>query len=397
MDKGPRVLVLGWSDALGEAAISGMPFHMRTGLERAGCDVVVGRIGSLAAGTGWPPQTDGRIARIGARARRGAVKLSQALRIGSVTRDLEKRAVRAARLADDAVRRWRPDVVFGPCMSTPIGFMQSNVPILYASDATAHLLQSTYGRYAPRDHERIECAHRFETLTLGRADRSAVASHTTARSAVQDHGADPARVVVLPLGANLQPLGEQEIALPAPAPDMTRLDLLLTAADPERKRLSLCADIVTELRRRGWNVRLHYIGPRRPECDRADVIWEGRLRLGDPEDSQRHLRLLRDCHLALLPSVAEMFGIAPIESAAFGRPSVVSDVGGLPTVVEDGRTGRVVPVDTPVAGWADAIEATAGPRTRYEAFSVAAFERQRSLLNWNSWGCSARRLCEEVC
>ncbi len=389
--------MLGWSDALGEAALSGMPFHMRTGLAQAGCDVVVGRIGSLAAGTGWPPQTGGRISRIRARARRGSVKVSQALRIGSVTRDLERRAVRAARLADDAIRRWRPDVVFGPCMSTPIGFLQSNVPILYASDATAHLLQSTYGRYAPRDHERIECVHRFETLTLARADRSAVASDTTARSAVEDHGADPERVVVVPFGANLQPAHGEALAVPASAPDMTRLDLLLTAADPERKRLSLCADIVAELRLRGWNVQLHYIGPRRSECDREGVIWEGRLRLGDPEDSRKHLRLLRDCHLALLPSLAEMFGISPIESAAFGRPSVVSDVGGLPTVVEDGRTGRVVPVGTSVAGWADAVEATAGPRIRYEALSVAAFERQRSLLNWNSWGCSARRLCEEIC
>ena len=45
MGEGPRVLVLGWSDSLGEAALSGMPFHMRRGLELAGCDVVVGRIG----------------------------------------------------------------------------------------------------------------------------------------------------------------------------------------------------------------------------------------------------------------------------------------------------------------------------------------------------------------
>ena len=91
-----------------------------------------------------------------------------------------------------------------------------------------------------------------------------------------------------------------------------------------------------------------------------------------------------------------MYGIAPIESAAFGRPAVVSNAGGLPTVVVDGETGRVVPLGTSVAGWADAVEAICARPERYAAFSKAARARQESVLNWDAWGRTVRGLIEQV-
>ena len=233
----------------------------------------------------------------------------------------------------------------------------------------------------------------FESRSFARADRIALASEPVARSAVEGHRADPSRVSVVPLGANIEAVDHPVEGGP---PSPSDLRLLLSAADPERKQLDLCVEIVAELRARGWSATLHYIGPERDACRRPEVEWAGRLELGDSGDAAIHRELLRSCHLAILPSLAEMYGIAPIESAAFGRPAVVSDVGGLPTVVRDGETGRVVPVDTPVAGWADAVEAICARPDRYAAFSRAAQVRQASVLNWDAWGRTVRGLIEQV-
>jgi len=54
--------------------------------------------------------------------------------------------------------------------------------------------------------------------------------------------------------------------------------------------------------------------------------------------------LLQAANLLLLPSQTESFGLVALEAMASGVPVVVSDVGGLPEVVEHGVTGYLAPV-----------------------------------------------------
>jgi len=51
----------------------------------------------------------------------------------------------------------------------------------------------------------------------------------------------------------------------------------------------------------------------------------------------------------VLPSHHEAFGLAIVEAMAMGRPVVASRVGGIPTIVDDGVTGLLVPPNDPDA------------------------------------------------
>lgn len=56
-----------------------------------------------------------------------------------------------------------------------------------------------------------------------------------------------------------------------------------------------------------------------------------------------------DIYVALSRLDSESFGVAIIEASAAGRPVLVSDVGGLPEVTVNGKTGIVVPRENPSA------------------------------------------------
>ncbi|MBU0983751.1 MAG: glycosyltransferase, partial [candidate division Zixibacteria bacterium] len=64
--------------------------------------------------------------------------------------------------------------------------------------------------------------------------------------------------------------------------------------------------------------------------------------------------LLRASHIMVMPSLQESFGVAAVEAGANARPVIATDVGGIPEIVQDGRSGLLVPPGDSVA-LADAI------------------------------------------
>jgi len=61
------------------------------------------------------------------------------------------------------------------------------------------------------------------------------------------------------------------------------------------------------------------------------------------------IRAYKSADVFVLPSLFEPFGIVLLEAMAAGLPVVASRVGGIPEVVEDGRTGFLVPPGDPEA------------------------------------------------
>lgn len=78
--------------------------------------------------------------------------------------------------------------------------------------------------------------------------------------------------------------------------------------------------------------------------------------------------------LFLLPSSTESFGLAALEAMAYGVPVVGTDVGGLPEVVENGKTGYLSAVGD-VNEMAENAVKLLSQTDLYQRFSQAAQER----------------------
>jgi glycosyltransferase involved in cell wall biosynthesis len=103
-----------------------------------------------------------------------------------------------------------------------------------------------------------------------------------------------------------------------------------------------------------------------------------RVHLVGAVDHERLPRLLRAADLLALSSDLESFGIVLIEAMACGLPVIATDLPGVRAVVEDGRTGLIVP-----RGDAGAIAGAIGRLVRAEPAAREAM------------GAAGRAACEE--
>lgn len=383
-----RVGMIFLTDPDSPTQLSGMPHHMAAALRVQGVEIIPlrGRA-PLDARPDLPARVARRLRRERAKLVPPALRAALSDRFPARTRRkvFEHARALSSRIADQ-IDPARMDLLFGVCISTALYGLETDLPIVYFSDATSRIINETYPKAAARGRARHDAMLAMERASLERVAFAAFASPRTLESALTDLGVPPERAALIPMGANVTPPDPAAVRSPADAPTARDCRLLVSAADPARKRVDLAVRAAEALRARGVHATLSVIGPGTKRSRRSKAVESvGPLRLGDPDHAQTHRRLLRTCHLHLLPSLGEAFGIAPAESAHYARPAIVSDTGGLPSVVLHDQTGLVLPVEADHNQWADAITLLVQDPARYRCYSTAALARARDELNWSAW------------
>ncbi|MFE6938935.1 glycogen synthase [Streptomyces chartreusis] len=97
------------------------------------------------------------------------------------------------------------------------------------------------------------------------------------------------------------------------------------------------------------------------------------------------IQLLTHAAVFVCPSVYEPLGIVNLEAMACGTPVVASQVGGIPEVVDDGKTGLLVPLDDDFeAGLAHALDSVVGDPEAARRMGEAGRERAVGEFGWDA-------------
>ena len=283
------------------------------------------------------------------------------------------------------------DCFFAPNLRQ-LAFVDTPKPIIVVDDAPMTLLSRSYeviNRIAPNRLAEIEA---IERAAVGRASLLVFPSHWAA-DFVQRHFACPAaKLRVIPFGANVD------------APTAAALETLVEQRRQRSPRVLFvglnwrrkCGDLVVEacrrVRRSVPALTLDVVGNCPPELPDF-VNNHGRLDVRTAAGTQTLRNLYAQASLLFVPSSGEAYGMTFCEAAAFGLPVLSRAVGGIPSIVEHGKTGTLLAADANVDDFADALAALLRDQEQRLEMSRNARAAYEQRLNWPVF---SRRLRGEI-
>jgi glycosyltransferase involved in cell wall biosynthesis len=303
-----------------------------------------------------------------------------------------KRLDRFLSYVDKQICTTRPDVIFAPIASHELSILQTNVPALYASDATFRIFQQTY--QFPMTLERFSLAEAAERAAITGAAGITYPSTWAAKSAVEDYGAAPEKIRVIPYGANVDEVPNQDQIREKLGQRPWRL--LFIGVNWERKGGDVALQTHQALVQRGIEAELTIIGCQPPNgCCHHGVRVISFIDKHSGRGARLWEEILLSSHCLLFPSRADCSPIALCEAAAYGIPVVASDVGGIRTIVT-AESGMLVPSDGGAREYADRVESLLSDSDKYRTFVTSSRMRYEAVLNWDKWARSVVDFCHEL-
>ncbi len=228
------------------------------------------------------------------------------------------------------------------------------VPLVHSAHTLAKVKNS-----ALADGESPEPLSRIvgEEQVVAESDRLVAPTTAEAAQLIDLYGADPAKVVTVPPGVDLETFtpGDQGAARAALGIEPDALLLLFVGRLQPLKApdvlIRAAARMLREQPELAGRLRVAILGApsgsglTHPDALRQLAVSLGiadRVRFVPPVGRAELADYYRAADVTVVPSYSESFGLVALESQACGTPVVAAEVGGLPTAVAAGQSGLLV-------------------------------------------------------
>lgn len=284
-------------------------------------------------------------------------------------------------------------VIFSPS-THPVARLNLNRPIVTWTDATFPILVREYRWDLPPCARTARNGLAQERDALKRAALALYSSHWAADSAVKECGADPAKVKVVPFGANItSERTESEVEQLIAARPKDRCQLIYIGTGWQRKGGDIALAIAEKMNRAGLPTTLAMLGQDVPGNLPAFAQRIGFIDKRTPQGQKRFDDLLGSSHFLLAPARAEAYGIIFCEAGSYGVPSLSTAVGGIPTIIREGVNGFLAATGDDLAE--TAMQAFRSQNS-YQDLARQSFREYETRLNWRVIGVQVKELLKEA-
>jgi glycosyltransferase involved in cell wall biosynthesis len=281
----------------------------------------------------------------------------------------------------------------------PIAYLDCDQPIVFWADATFAGLLNFYPQYSNLCPETLNNWHQMESLAIQKSKLAIYSSDWAAQTAIDTYQADPAKVKVVPFGANLfnsPTLSEVKTLIESRPTQVCKL--LFLGVDWIRKGGDTAFRVAQTLNQAGLKTELTIVGctPDLPPPLPDFVKPLGFISKATPKGQQQLHRLIAESHFLILPSRAECYGIVLCEANALGVPCLATDVGGIPTIIRGDRNGKCFSQTAPIEDYCDYITQLFTHYSDYRTLALSSFDAYQSRLNWQVAGQTVKQLLKDI-
>jgi len=303
-----------------------------------------------------------------------------------------------AKEIDQKLSQTNSNIVFSATTNS-IAYLDCKQPIAFWTDATFGSMINFYPEFSNLCQETIKHGNQMEEIALERCQLAIYSSDWAAQAAIKLHRADPAKVKVVPFGANLEcDRTLDDIHTLVNSRPLDTCKLLFLGVDWQRKGGNVALEVARSLNKAGLKTELTVAGCQ-PEFEGTmpDFVKPlGFISKSSSEGKAKINKLFAEAHFLILPSLAECYGIVFCEANSFGVPCLATHVGGIPTAIKDNINGKTFAKDAAVSDYCDYITNMFSDYKQYRSLSISSFHEYQQRLNWEVAGQTVRNLLKEL-
>ena len=287
------------------------------------------------------------------------------------------------------------DILFVSASSQLIAYLETDIPIIYMTDATFQQLQGYYPYFSNLAAYNIKQAVELDKKAFQKTAHCMLASDWNKNSAINDYGIEANKISVVPCGANLDKIpAATELNMEA----SSQCRLLFLAVEWERKGGDIALETYRILKQKGIDPHLYIIGciPPVDISEEKNITVIPFLDKNKPEEFRQLHKIFLETDLLLLPTRAECAGVVFSEASAYAIPSITTDTGGVTTYVKNGINGFALPFEAGPGAYAEKIGQLLADKQSFQNLKLSSRKYYEENLNWDLWGKRFTEIAEQL-
>ena len=303
-----------------------------------------------------------------------------------------------ARQVEQKLAQNKDAIVFSATVE-PIAYLECSLPMVFWADATFAGIVNFYPQYSNLHSDVVQDWHQMEKSALERCRLAIYSSDWAAQSAIENYGAEPEKVKVVPFGANIDSeldSGLVKEAISAKKADVCKL--LFLGVEWHRKGGNIAYQVTKLLNQAGINAELTIVGCQ-PEVEEPlpeFVKILGFISKSTAEGKQKLRQLILESHFLILPSLADCTPMVFAEANSLGVPCLGTKIGGIPSIIQDDENGKLFALGDAPGKYCTYIQELFTNYSRYQKLAYSSYQAYESRLNWRVAGSKVKSFLAEI-